>query len=46
MEMHIHTVQSCFRTTGSSGPYKTCAPMDTIFKRSFGNDFIVGCHYA
>jgi hypothetical protein len=46
MEMHIHTVQSCFRTTGSSGPYKTCTPMDTIFKRYFGTDFIVGCHYA
>jgi hypothetical protein len=46
MQMHVHTVQSCFRTTGSSGPYKTCTPMDTIFKRYFGNDFIVGCFYS
>lgn len=46
MEMREHPVRCCFRTTGSSGPYKTCPLMDAIFKRYFGNDFIIGCFYA
>ena len=45
-EIHVHPVQSCFRTTGKSGPYKICAPMERIFQRFFGNDFVVGCFYS
>jgi hypothetical protein len=42
-QIHTHVVQSCFRTTGKSGPFETCPPMDVIFERSFGKDFIVDC---
>lgn len=46
VETYTYVVQSCFRTTGKNGPYKTCAPMDAIFKRYFGKDFIVDCSYS
>jgi hypothetical protein len=46
MEACTYVVQTCFRTIGKSGPYKTCALMDAIFERYFGKDFIIDCSYS
>jgi hypothetical protein len=41
IQMRIYAVQSCFRTIGNGGPFKTYPLMDAIFERYFSKDFIV-----